>query len=111
MSKISIFVLCISFCQIVFSQSLIKHFTAIPSDYVPELTVEERLKMINTHNDTSITYGKFESRITELDTIANYIKINGDNMNSLQTAKSIKENLLENGLKLTNLNNMKKFKQ
>ena len=48
MSKISIFVLCISFCQIVFSQSLIKHFTAIPSDYVPELTVEERLKMINT---------------------------------------------------------------
>lgn len=66
-----------------FSQSLIKHFTAIPSDYVPELTVEERLKMINTHNDTSIKYGKFESRITELDTIANYIKINGDNINSI----------------------------
>ena len=82
MSKISIFVLCISFCQIVFSQSLIKHFTTIPSDYVSELTVEERLKMINTLNDTSIKYGKFESRITELDTIANYIKINGDNMNS-----------------------------
>ena len=36
--------------------------------------------------------------------------IHGDNLSSLATAKSIKNNLLENGLILTNLNNMKKFK-
>ena len=35
--------------------------------------------------------------------------IHGDNLSSLATAKSIKNNLLENGLKLTNLNKMKKF--
>ena len=35
--------------------------------------------------------------------------IHGDNLSSLETAKSIRENLLENGFKLTNLNNMKKF--
>ncbi len=37
--------------------------------------------------------------------------IHGDNLSSLATAKSIKHNLLENGLKLTTLNNMKKFNQ
>ena len=31
-------------------------------------------------------------------------------LSSLATAKSIKKNLLENGLKLKTLNNMKKFK-
>ena len=36
--------------------------------------------------------------------------IHGDNMSSLSTAKSIKDNLLNNGLKLKPLNNMKKFK-
>ena len=35
--------------------------------------------------------------------------IHGDNESSLATAKSIKENLLENGLKLKPLNTMKKF--
>ena len=35
--------------------------------------------------------------------------IHGDNLSSLETAKSIRENLLDNGFKLTNLNNMKKF--
>jgi UPF0271 protein len=35
--------------------------------------------------------------------------IHGDNMNSLSTAKSIKINLLDNGLKLKALNKMKKF--
>ena len=35
--------------------------------------------------------------------------IHGDNENSLDTAKSIKKNLLENGLKLKPLNIMKKF--
>ena len=35
--------------------------------------------------------------------------IHGDNLSSLATAKSIKDNLVENGLKLTTLNKMKKF--
>ena len=35
--------------------------------------------------------------------------IHGDNLSSLATAKSIKENLIENGLKLKPLNMMKKF--
>ena len=35
--------------------------------------------------------------------------IHGDNENSLATAKSIKENLLSNGLILKPLNKMKKF--
>ena len=35
--------------------------------------------------------------------------IHGDNLSSLATAKSIKENLVENGLKLKTLNDMKKF--
>ena len=35
--------------------------------------------------------------------------IHGDNESSLATAKSIKENLIENGLKLKSLNTMKKF--
>ncbi|MDC0216337.1 LamB/YcsF family protein [Candidatus Pelagibacter sp.] len=36
--------------------------------------------------------------------------IHGDNQNSLATAKSIKENLLSNGLNLKSLNKMNKFK-
>ena len=35
--------------------------------------------------------------------------IHGDNLSSLVTAKSIRENLVENGLKLKTLNKMKKF--
>ena len=35
--------------------------------------------------------------------------IHGDNLSSLATAKSIKENLIENGLELKTLNKMKKF--
>ena len=35
--------------------------------------------------------------------------IHGDNMSSLATAKSIRDNLLNNGLKLTKLNKMEKF--
>ena len=36
--------------------------------------------------------------------------IHGDNISSLATAISIKENLLNNGLKLVALNKMEKFK-
>ena len=35
--------------------------------------------------------------------------IHGDNLSSLETAKSIKKNLLDNGLILKTLNKMKKF--
>ena len=35
--------------------------------------------------------------------------IHGDNENSLSTAKSIKKNLIDNGLQLKPLNQMKKF--
>ena len=35
--------------------------------------------------------------------------IHGDNLSSLATAKSIKENLVANGLELKTLNKMKKF--
>ena len=37
--------------------------------------------------------------------------IHGDNLSSLETAKSIKENLVANGLELKKLNEMKKFIQ
>ena len=36
--------------------------------------------------------------------------IHGDNKSSLATAKSIKENLIDNGLKLKALSKMEKFK-
>ena len=35
--------------------------------------------------------------------------IHGDNISSLETAKSIRKNLLDNGLELKTLNKMKKF--
>ena len=35
--------------------------------------------------------------------------IHGDNLSSLETARSIKKNLIENGLELKSLNNMTKF--
>ena len=35
--------------------------------------------------------------------------IHGDNLSSLATAKSIRENLVENGLELKTLNKLKKF--
>jgi UPF0271 protein len=35
--------------------------------------------------------------------------IHGDNLSSLATAKSIKDNLVENGLELKTLNKMTKF--
>jgi UPF0271 protein len=35
--------------------------------------------------------------------------IHGDNLSSLATAKSIRDNLVENGLDLKTLNKMKKF--
>ena len=68
----------------------------------PELAKKHVLNMVknqtlNCHSGKQIP--------CEIDSIC----IHGDNMSSLNTAKIIKENLLENGLKLKKLNEMEKF--
>jgi len=68
----------------------------------PELAKKHVLRMvknqaINCHSGKQIP--------CEIDSVC----IHGDNESSLATAKSIKNNLLENGLKLKTLNSMKKF--
>ena len=68
----------------------------------PELAKEHVLNMLknqalNCHSGKKIT--------CEIDSVC----IHGDNTNSLETAKFIKKNLLENGIMLKPLNTMKKF--
>jgi len=68
----------------------------------PEISKNHVLRMVknqalNCHSGKQIP--------CEIDSVC----IHGDNSSSLATAKSIKDILLENGLKLTNLNKMKKF--
>merc|ERR1711965_119224 len=68
----------------------------------PELARNHVLSMvknqaINCHSGKQIP--------CEIDSVC----IHGDNSNSLATAKFIKKNLLENGLKLKTLNTMEKF--
>ena len=68
----------------------------------PEEAKKHVLKMVqnqalNCHSGKQIP--------CEIDSVC----IHGDNMSSLNTAKIIKENLLENGLKLKKLNEMEKF--
>ncbi len=68
----------------------------------PELAKKHVLSMvknqaINCHSGKQIP--------CEIDSVC----IHGDNISSLDTAKSIKKNLLDNGLDLKPLNNMKKF--
>ena len=68
----------------------------------PELAKKHVLNMVknqtlNCHSGKQIP--------CEIDSVC----IHGDNMSSLNTAKIIKENLLENGLKLKKLNEMEKF--
>ena len=68
----------------------------------PELARNHVLNMvknqaINCHSGKQIP--------CEIDSVC----IHGDNESSLETAKSIKKNLLENGLKLKTLNTMEKF--
>ena len=70
----------------------------------PEQAKKHVLKMVKTQ---SLNCHSGKQIPCEIDSVC----IHGDNLSSLATAKSIRENLLENGLKLTNLNNMKKFKQ
>ena len=69
----------------------------------PEEAKKHVLKMVqsqalNCHSGKQIP--------CEIDSIC----IHGDNLSSLATAKSIRSNLVENGLKLKTLNKMKKFK-
>ena len=68
----------------------------------PELAKKHVLSMVknqslNCHSGKQIP--------CEIDSVC----IHGDNMSSLATAKSIRDNLLNNGLKLTKLNKMEKF--
>ncbi len=68
----------------------------------PEQAKKHVLKMVknqslNCHSGKQIS--------CEIDSVC----IHGDNLSSLATAKSIKKNLLDNGLKLKTLNKLKKF--
>ena len=68
----------------------------------PEQAKKHVLKMVKTQ---SLNCHSGKQIPCEIDSVC----IHGDNLSSLATAKSIKENLAENGLELKTLNNMKKF--
>ena len=69
----------------------------------PEQAKKHVLKMVQTQ---SLNCHSGKQIPCEIDSVC----IHGDNMSSLATAKSIKDNLLNNGLKLKPLNKMRKFK-
>ena len=68
----------------------------------PEQAKKHVLKMVQTQ---SLNCHSGKQIPCEIDSVC----IHGDNLSSLATAKSIKENLVENGLELKTLNKMKKF--
>ena len=68
----------------------------------PEQAKKHVLKMVQTQ---SLNCHSGKQIPCEIDSVC----IHGDNLSSLATAKSIKENLVENGLELKTLNRMKKF--
>ena len=68
----------------------------------PEDAKKHVLKMVKTQ---SLNCHSGKQIPCEIDSVC----IHGDNLSSLETARSIKENLVENGLELKPLNNMKKF--
>ena len=68
----------------------------------PEQAKIHVLKMVKTQ---SLNCHSGKQIPCEIDSVC----IHGDNLSSLATAKSIKENLAENGLELKTLNNLKKF--
>ena len=68
----------------------------------PEQAKKHVLKMVQTQ---SLNCHSGKQIPCEIDSVC----IHGDNLSSLATAKSIKKNLIENGLELKTLNNMKKF--
>tara|TARA_B100001063_G_scaffold245883_1_gene282945 strand:- start:2082 stop:2855 length:774 start_codon:yes stop_codon:yes gene_type:complete len=69
----------------------------------PDQAKRHVLKMVKTQ---SLNCHSGKQIPCEIDSIC----IHGDNLSSLATAKAIKDNLVENGLILKTLNNMKKFK-
>ena len=69
----------------------------------PEQAKKHVLKMVKTQ---SLNCHSGKQIPCEIDSVC----IHGDNMSSLATAKSIRDNLVENGLELKTLNGMKKFK-
>ena len=68
----------------------------------PEDAKKHVLKMVKTQ---SLNCHSGKQIPCEIDSVC----IHGDNLSSLATAKSIKNNLVENGLELKTLNKMKKF--
>ena len=68
----------------------------------PEKAKKHVLKMVKTQ---SLNCHSGKQIPCEIDSVC----IHGDNLSSLETARSIKENLVKNGLELKPLNNMKKF--
>ena len=68
----------------------------------PEQAKKHVLKMVQTQ---SLNCHSGKQIPCEIDSVC----IHGDNLSSLETAKSIKKNLLDNGLTLKTLNKMKKF--
>ena len=68
----------------------------------PEQAKKHVLKMVQTQ---SLNCHSGKQIPCEIDSVC----IHGDNLSSLATAKSIRENLIENGLELKALNKMKKF--
>ena len=68
----------------------------------PKQAQKHVLKMVKTQ---SLNCHSGKQISCEIDSVC----IHGDNLSSLATARSIRTNLLENGLKLTNLNKMRKF--
>ena len=68
----------------------------------PEQAKKHVLKMVQTQ---SLNCHSGKQIPCEIDSVC----IHGDNLSSLATAKSIKNNLVENGLDLKTLNTMKKF--
>ena len=68
----------------------------------PEQAKKHVLKMVQTQ---SLNCHSGKQIPCEIDSVC----IHGDNLSSLATAKSIKKNLVENGLELKTLNKMKKF--
>ena len=68
--------------------------------------LEAQKHVLNMVKNQSLNCHSGKQIPCEIDSVC----IHGDNMSSLATAKSIRENLVENGLELKTLNGMKKFK-
>jgi len=68
----------------------------------PEEAKKHVIKMVKTQS-INCHSGK------QIPCVIDSVCIHGDNLSSLETAKSIKKNLVDNGLELKTLNNMKKF--